>query len=87
MAMMSEISGTGGRGHICKTPKRAISSTREIRGEIWRTSGSMLTLKRGLTRLPFSMYSFIASAEVSKDKAVQIGFILSGATLDGIAKA
>jgi len=45
----------GRRGHICRTPKRAISSTIEIKGEIFFTSGSMLTLKRGLTRLPFSI--------------------------------
>ena len=51
------------------------------------TSGCMLTLKRRLTRLPFSISSFVACVELSDVRAVQIGLILSGATFDGIAKA
>ena len=66
---------------------RAISSTMDIYRDLFFTWGSMLTLKRRLTRLPFSISSFVACVELSDARAVQIGLILSRATFDGIAKA
>jgi len=59
----------------------------DIYGDMFFTSGSILTLKRRLTRLQFSISSFVACVELSDVRAVQIGLILSGATFDGLAKA
>ena len=81
------ISGTGGLGHIWRISDRAISSTIEMSGDTFCTSGSWHTLNLGLTRLPFSIYSLIVSGDVKDLRAVQIGSTLLCSTFAGIANA